>query len=129
MSPNFSSADNHGPPAVLRARIVVPASHPPIEDGAVVVSGNRIVSVGRWRDLSRAARSHVTDLGARALLPGLVNAHSHLDYTRMAGHNSPTPQFTRRPQLLTTPQGGRGHFQIAPTMAQRAPKLPPTRPT
>jgi len=113
MSPNFSSADNHGPPAVLRARIVVPASHPPIEDGAVVVSGNRIVSVGRWRDLSRAARAHVTDLGERALLPGLVNAHCHLEYTGMAGQISPTRKFTDWLKLITTSKGGWGYSEFA----------------
>src|SRR5216684_2884179 len=113
MSPNFSSPDNHGSPAVLRARIVVPASHPPIEDGAVVVSGNHIVSVGRWRDVSRAARSHVMDLGERALLPGLVNAHCHLDYTGMAGQISPTHKFTDWLKLITTNKGGWGYSEFA----------------
>ena len=113
MSLNFSSPDNHGPPAVLRARIVVPASHPPIEDGAVVVSGNRIVSVGRWRDVSRLAGSHVIDLGERALLPGLVNAHCHLDYTGMAGQISPTRKFTDWLKLITTSKGGWGYSEFA----------------
>jgi cytosine/adenosine deaminase-related metal-dependent hydrolase len=69
---------------ILRARIVLPISAPPIEDGAVLVSGNRISEVGRWRDL-KSSDADVQDLGESILLPGLVNAHCHLDYTDMAG--------------------------------------------
>jgi cytosine/adenosine deaminase-related metal-dependent hydrolase len=79
---------------LLRARILLPVSAPPIEDGAVLVSGNRVVTVGRWRDLSSqsGAQEPAIDLGAVILLPGLVNAHCHLDYTRMVGL-SPPRQF------------------------------------
>jgi cytosine/adenosine deaminase-related metal-dependent hydrolase len=79
---------------LLRARIVLPVSGPPIEDGAVLIEGNRVAAVGPWRDLSsKGGRRHpVTDLGAVILLPGLVNAHCHLDYTGMAGL-SRTRQF------------------------------------
>ena len=80
---------------MLRARIVVPVSHPPIEDGAVCISGNRIVWVGRRAEIPA---SHVhgeeTDLGDTILLPGLVNAHCHLDYTGMAGQIPPPKSFT-----------------------------------
>lgn len=69
----------------LRARVILPVSQPAIEDGAVFVSRGRIAAVGRWRDLRRKAPAHVHDLGDAVLLPGLVNAHCHLDYTDMAG--------------------------------------------
>jgi cytosine/adenosine deaminase-related metal-dependent hydrolase len=77
---------------LLRARIVLPISRPPIEDGAVLISEGRIAALGRWGDLvSKApAGSHTTDLGEVVFLPGLVNAHCHLDYTSMAG--MPPPQ-------------------------------------
>jgi cytosine/adenosine deaminase-related metal-dependent hydrolase len=77
----------------LRARVVVPVTRPPIEDGAVVVGDGRILAVGRWRDLKRFARQAPVDLGAAALLPGLVNAHCHLDYTDMAGKLGPQRSF------------------------------------
>src|SRR5580692_6852924 len=81
------------PPSVLRARIVLPVSRPPIADGAVRLAGNRILSVGRWRDLSDADQAHAHDLGEVILLPGLVNAHCHLDYTSMAGQIAPPRTF------------------------------------
>ena len=68
----------------LRARIVVPVSQPAIEDGAVFISRGRIAALGRWADLRRKAPAQIQDLGEVVLLPGLVNAHCHLDYTDMA---------------------------------------------
>lgn len=47
----------------LRARIVLPVSRPPIHDGAVFISGNRITAVGPWRELQAQADGPVTDLG------------------------------------------------------------------
>jgi len=74
---------------LLRARIVLPISRPPIADGGVLISENRVAAVGRWHDLSRSATAPVTDLGQVILLPGLVNAHCHLDYTDMGGQPAP----------------------------------------
>ena len=91
---------------------------PPIENGAVAVSGNRIVEVGKFAEVkarykrsiddsppgsspSRAARPRplapagsVVDLGEKALLPGLINAHCHLDYTCLRGKIPPPKSFT-----------------------------------
>jgi cytosine/adenosine deaminase-related metal-dependent hydrolase len=78
---------------ILRARVVVPVRQAPIPDGAVFIRRNRIAAVGRWRDLSTGRRG-VIDLGEAALLPGLVNAHCHLDYTDMAGLFPPPKVFT-----------------------------------
>jgi cytosine/adenosine deaminase-related metal-dependent hydrolase len=79
---------------ILRARVVVPVSQPPIENGAVVILSNRIRAVGSWRDLRLCAAGEVVDLGDVMLLPGLVNAHCHLDYTGMAGLLPPPKTFT-----------------------------------
>lgn len=70
---------------LLRARIVLPVSKPPLEDGAVLLAQNRIVNVGPWRELKSRASGAAMDLGDAILLPGLVNAHCHLDYTDMTG--------------------------------------------
>lgn len=57
-----------------------------IEDGAVAIEGAQIVAVGR-RDAvaARFPEARTTDFGAAAILPGLINSHSHLELTVMRG--------------------------------------------
>jgi cytosine/adenosine deaminase-related metal-dependent hydrolase len=59
---------------------------PPIENGAVAISGDRIIDVGKFSEISaRHQGEEIVDLGEQALLPGLINAHCHLDYTCLRG--------------------------------------------
>jgi cytosine/adenosine deaminase-related metal-dependent hydrolase len=66
----------------------------PIENGAVAVSGNRIVDVGAFDDVKARNTGNHLDLGAKMLLPGLINAHCHLDYTCLRGKIPPQDSFT-----------------------------------
>jgi cytosine/adenosine deaminase-related metal-dependent hydrolase len=87
---------------LLRARLVLPISRPPIPNGAVVVEGRRIAAVGSWRNLAGESRGKVMDLGESILLPGLVNSHCHLDYTNMAGLLPPAKRFTDWLKLIVS---------------------------
>jgi aminodeoxyfutalosine deaminase len=73
---------------------MLPVAQPPVENGAVVISGNRIRAAGPWPDLKSRANGKKFDLGDVILLPGLVNAHCHLDYTDLAGMLPPPKTFT-----------------------------------
>ena len=79
---------------IVRARKVVTMDGPPIENGAVAVSANRIVDVGRFDDIKTRNAGNTLDLGEQALLPGLINAHCHLDYTCLRGKIPPQKSFT-----------------------------------
>jgi cytosine/adenosine deaminase-related metal-dependent hydrolase len=79
---------------IIRARVVVTMHGAPIENGAVAVSGNRIVDVGRFDDIKTRNAGSTVDLGEQALLPGLINAHCHLDYTCLRGKIPPQKSFT-----------------------------------
>ena len=79
---------------IIRARVVVTMHEAPIENGAVAVSGKRIVEVGRFDDVKRHNAGNILDLGEQALLPGLINAHCHLDYTCLRGKIPPQKSFT-----------------------------------
>ena len=79
---------------IVRARTVVTMDGPPIENGAVAVSGNRIVDVGRFDDVKTRNAGNTLDLGEQVLLPGLINAHCHLDYTCLRGKIPPQKSFT-----------------------------------
>jgi cytosine/adenosine deaminase-related metal-dependent hydrolase len=60
----------------LRARYVFPATGEPIADGEVVIDGSRIQSVSRC-----TGTRELLDLGNVAILPGLVNCHTHLEFS------------------------------------------------
>jgi cytosine/adenosine deaminase-related metal-dependent hydrolase len=65
---------------VLRARWLLPIDRSPVEHGWVEVAGDRIVRTGAGR-----APLEPEDLGDVALLPGLVNAHTHLELSWLRG--------------------------------------------
>ena len=80
---------------IIRARTVVTMNEAPIENGAVAVSGDRIIDVGPFSKVSASHSSHeIIDLGEQALLPGLINAHCHLDYTCLRGKIPRQKSFT-----------------------------------
>lgn len=78
---------------IIRSRVVVPMAGEPIDNGAVVVEGNKVSAVGRFNDVQRDHCSDVLDLGEQMLLPGLINAHCHLDYTCLRGRIDPPLSF------------------------------------
>jgi cytosine/adenosine deaminase-related metal-dependent hydrolase len=63
------------------ARWVLPVSSAPVRDATVVVDGDAIAWVGPRR---HAPPGEDIDLGDAILMPGLVNAHVHLDLTAFA---------------------------------------------
>jgi cytosine/adenosine deaminase-related metal-dependent hydrolase len=79
---------------IIRARSVVTMDGAPIDNGAIVVSKNRIVDVGNFDEIKARNRGEIIDLGEQALLPGLINAHCHLDYTCLRGKIPPQKSFT-----------------------------------
>ena len=67
---------------LYRAAWILPICTPPIRDGWVAIDRGRIVSAGRGAG-PPAGAGDVTDLGDAAVLPGLVNAHTHLELSWM----------------------------------------------
>lgn len=70
---------------------VVPIEGEPIKDGWVMVNGGRIVALGR-----RAANDSTKgiELGDVAVMPGLVNAHTHLELSYLRDQVPPSSSFT-----------------------------------
>src|SRR5207248_5235223 len=77
---------------IVRARVVVTMDGPQIDDGAVRVTGNRIVEVGKFSAFA-SDNDRIINLGESVLLPGLINAHCHLDYTGLRGKIAPQKCF------------------------------------
>jgi aminodeoxyfutalosine deaminase len=89
---------------IVRARIVVTMNGAPIENGAVRVIDGRIVDVGNFADVG-SANDEIVDLGDYVLLPGLINAHCHLDYTCLRGKIPPQKSFTNWIRTINAEKG------------------------
>src|SRR5262249_53394751 len=74
------------PSLAFRAKWLLPIEGPPVEGGWVEVARGRIVQTGAGRP-----PADVRDLGDVAILPGLVNAHTHLELSWLAGRVPPAP--------------------------------------
>jgi cytosine/adenosine deaminase-related metal-dependent hydrolase len=79
---------------IIRARTVVPMEGEPIHDGAVAVSGGKITDVSRFHEVRQRQSGELLDLGEQVLMPGLINAHCHLDYTMLRGTIRPPRSFS-----------------------------------
>lgn len=66
---------------IYAASYVLPISSPPIAGGAVAVENGVIAAVGTLPEVSAACAAPVTDLPGYVIMPGLVNAHTHLELT------------------------------------------------
>jgi cytosine/adenosine deaminase-related metal-dependent hydrolase len=65
---------------VLSADWVLPIEGPPIEDGAIVIENGLIAAVGAADNLGEGTR-----YDDAVIVPGFVNAHSHLEYAVYGG--------------------------------------------
>ena len=76
------------PIVVYSAPLVIPITAPLVHDGAVAVRGGHIIHVGerKWvlKSLADSGSPFTEVRHDGVILPGLVNAHSHLQYTGMA---------------------------------------------
>ena len=65
---------------IISAAWVAPICSAPFRDGAVASEAGRIVAVGPLKEIRRAfPDALLTDAGNAVLLPGLINAHTHLE--------------------------------------------------
>ncbi len=71
----------------LHARWVFSVDDDPIQDGTVEIDGGRIAGV------HGTFTSNAHDLGNVALIPGLVNAHSHLEFSDITQPLEPSELF------------------------------------
>jgi len=72
---------------VLTARYVVPVDRPPIREGGICIQDGCIARVAPRQDLPGEP---VEDLGDAVLLPGFINAHTHLELSGYAGRLKPS---------------------------------------
>jgi aminodeoxyfutalosine deaminase len=87
---------------ILSARWLLPIANPPVRDGWIEIDGGSIRRLGQGQ-----APPGVTHLGDVAVLPGLVNAHTHLELSWMAGLIPPAASMSEWiTTMMRTRRGG-----------------------
>ena len=81
-------------PIAVTARHLIDGAGRKIDNGTVVVSGNRITSVGA---LPAGFRGRRIDLGEATILPGLIDVHSHIAWYFNAQGRYHTPNDGETP--------------------------------
>jgi imidazolonepropionase-like amidohydrolase len=64
--------------ASVGGRVIDGYGGPPIEDGVVLVTGQRITAVGRRGEVPVPSGAHVISTEGMSVLPGLIDMHVHL---------------------------------------------------
>jgi len=107
---------------VISAPWVVPIVSPPLPDGAVALDGDgRVVAVGPRREITAAWSGLPEERGEGALLPGLINAHTHLELAHFAGAVPGGHGLVSWvEQLMSLPRPTAAQAQSAATTAARA---------
>lgn len=76
-------ARNSGTLALV-ADWLLPISAAPLRNGAVVIKNAEVAAVMERRQLSAdSLQAKIVDYGQAVILPGLINLHTHLDYTSL----------------------------------------------
>lgn len=70
---------------LIKAKWLLPVSHPPIEDGYLLVSDGKITETGTISDLKKQDFHQRIDCSSHIVMPGLVNAHTHLELSNLKG--------------------------------------------
>lgn len=71
---------------IISAKWVLPINNKPIENGAVVIENGVVKAVGKAESLKKKHKNRsIMDMGLSALMPGMVDCHTHLEYSAFRG--------------------------------------------
>lgn len=74
--------------AFVGARLITQDGDQVIEDGTIVVDGERIVAVGPRADVSVPTGARIYDVSGKTIMPGIIDVHAHANHF----FNGPSPQ-------------------------------------
>ena len=87
---------------LIRGKLLIDGTgSPPVEEGSVLIDGDRVVSVGKASELKVAPDTDIIDCTDQILIPGLIDCHNHLSLdTTLENHlhrmNDSVPELTLR---------------------------------
>src|SRR5688500_8901443 len=90
-------------PQLYRAAWVLPIASPPQRHGWVIIDDGVVIGVGTGEPPGTGVTPEAVDLGDAAILPGLLNAHTHLELAWMRNRVAPgrsMPEWAARLMAL-----------------------------
>ena len=82
----------------LLARWILPVSHSPVENGCLVIDGDKILAIISREEFERLPaelkNERGLDFGEAIITPGLINLHTHLDYSALKHFDNYSTFFT-----------------------------------
>lgn len=69
--------------AFYNARLITMNGDEVIENGTIVVNGNRITAIGHMDDVAIPDRATVYDMFGKTIIPGIVDVHAHMGYSTL----------------------------------------------
>jgi len=77
---------------IISSKLLVPVTSPPSADSALVIRDEKIVAVGHREEIvKKYPGEEMRDYRQGVILPGLINLHTHLEYTALQGLPEPAP--------------------------------------
>ncbi len=74
----MSEEDGMGKTLMKGGLVIGGTGRPPIDKGAILIDGERIIRLGKEEEVKERADVHVLDCSDQTLLPGLIDCHNHL---------------------------------------------------
>jgi imidazolonepropionase-like amidohydrolase/Tol biopolymer transport system component len=68
--------------ALTNARIITMNGNEIIEDGEIIIEGNKIFAIGKASDMTSPPNTKVIDCKGKTIMPGFIDAHAHANHFR-----------------------------------------------
>jgi imidazolonepropionase-like amidohydrolase/Tol biopolymer transport system component len=90
---NVPRARPDGVVALVGGRVITMNGDEVIENGTVIIDGNRIAEVGPAGAVTVPDGARTFDVSGKTLIPGLIDAHAHLSYDSLDVNAQRNPQY------------------------------------
>jgi len=77
---DFETAKPEGMVMLTNARIITMRGDEVIENGSILIDGNRIAAVGRNVQAPPGSRPTRLDMRGKTIMPGIIDVHAHMGY-------------------------------------------------
>jgi imidazolonepropionase-like amidohydrolase len=102
----MAASAGHADPIAFTGARVMPVTSEPIDNGVLVIDGDKIVAVGAKGDVRIPRNAEVIDVSGQVIVPGFVDTHSHIGEPAGADRSAPIQPEARVMDSLNVRDAG-----------------------